>query len=630
MNYMKIQRKSGFFIVILLILPIFASFTILEINATEDTSVTAKGFENTVIVEFENGEMNTLNIKTIRMWVSADNSFKSFKSEPGWSGAKYSDGQLLEFTASDMLKPGESTKFGVITDKKVSGINWKAIANNGNEIGPEKVKVMEISQAQIIIEDENVENVKQTGETLYGTKTFIPDNLRTGSNIRLVGDGFSPEQTHQFYLNDEFLKSAKSDAQGNFITTINIPSTVNVGLNEFKIINELGSSQISNVKINEQNNRLIKAGQIVHEFQVNDVPESLNLDETLSLSGLGQPSSPVLITIKNEDVLETIQVVNIGVNGEWAFEKPISTDDDLGERTVIIRNDFQSTTKNVNFIANQLFSISVFTKTTDSGDVFVLTGTAQPNNDLALSIKNPDDDVIRFDILKIDESGEIKYEFPSDKSLKEGTYILRATQNEITQVSLFTIGTTSYDRVVVYLDKMNFKANTESKLTILGPPSTELTVNIFDPSDSRKFTETIKTNSIGTKTFELDLTGYSSGVYKAVVSNPTYQDTAKFSIGLSSGSGTIAFSSTKPDYSPGESMLIIGNTGANSLLNISLFDPDGIVIDKIEIFTDKEGGFTTEMLGIPSNAAPGIWQIKAQSGLDHKEQVINVVTNNNE
>jgi hypothetical protein len=37
--------------------------------------------------------------------------------------------------------------------------------------------------------------------------------------------------------------------------------------------------------------------------------------------------------------------------------------------------------------------------------------------------------------------------------------------------------------------------------------------------------------------------------------------------------------------------------------------------------------FTTEMLGIPSNAESGIWQIKAQSGLDHKEVEINVATN---
>jgi len=189
------------------------------------------------------------------------------------------------------------------------------------------------------------------------------------------------------------------------------------------------------------------------------------------------------------------------------------------------------------------------------------------------------------------------------------------------------LGATSYDRVVVYLEKMNFSANSKAKIMILGPPSTELTLNIFDPGDNRKFTESIKTNSIGSTTFELDLLGYSSGVYKAVVSNPTYQDTAKFSVGLSSGSGSITFSSTQTDYSPGESILIIGNTGANSILNISLIDPNGETINKIEIFADKEGVFTTELLGIPSSATSGIWQIKAQSGLDHKEVEINVATN---
>jgi len=489
---------------------------------------------------------------------------------------------------------------------------------------------VEISQTQIIIEKENVkdENVQQTGEELYGTKTFIPDNLRIGSNMRLVGNGFSSDQTHQLYLNDEFLKSAKSDSQGNFITTIKIPDSIDAGINKFKIINELGSSQISSIKINEQKNRLIKVGQVIQEFKINDIPASVNIDETLSISGVGQPSSPVIITIKNEDAIETIQVVAIGVNGEWNFQKPVTTDEGLGERAITIRNGFNETSKNVSFVSTQSFTISVFTSTTESGDVFVLTGTAQPNRDLTLLIKNPDDDVIRFDILEIDESGEIKYEFPRQTSSSEGTYVLRATQDDVTQVSLFTLGASPYDRVVVYLEKMNFKASDQSSLTILGPPSTELTLNIFDPSDNRKFTESIKTNSVGTKSFQLDLTGYSSGVYKAVVSNPTYQDTAKFSVGLSSGSGSINFSSTKPNYSPGESMLIIGNTGANALLNISLIDPNGETVNKIEIFTDKEGGFTTELLGIPSNAISGIWEIKAQSGLDHKEQEITVMVNN--
>ena len=642
MNYMKVRSKGSFFIAMLLILSFFTSFAILEVNALclkdssgtctgfeVDISVSAKGFENTIIMEFENGEQNTVKIKTINIWLAKGNSFQVVKQELGWNSKPYGDGQGLTFSTSEVLNPGESMKFGVVTAKKVNAINWKVIDENQNQIGPEKTKIVEISQTPIIVESTYVEvdNVQQTGDILYGTKKFIPDNLRTGSNMRLVGNGFSSEQTLQFYLNDEFLKSTESDAQGNFITTIKIPDSIGTGISKFKIVDELGSSQISSVKINEQQNRLIKEGQVIQEFKINNMPESVTLDNILSISGVGHPSKPVLITIKNEDVIETIQVVDIGVNGEWNFQKPITTDDELGDRTIIIRNDFNETSRNVSIVTGQLFTISVFTATTDLGDVFVLTGTALPNEDLSLLIKNPDDDTIRFDVLKIDESGEIKYEFPNNE-YEEGTYVLKATQNNVTQVSLFTLGTTSYDRVVVYLEKMNFKANSTSKLTILGPPSTALTLNIFDPSDNRKFTESIKTNSIGTKTFEFDLTGYSSGVYKAVVSNPTYQDTAKFSVGLSAGSGAINFSSTQTDYSPGESILIIGNTGANSLLNIFLIDPSGEIIYKGEIFTDKEGGFTTEMLGIPSNAESGIWQIQAQSGLDHKEMEITVSDNN--
>jgi len=642
MNYMKVRSKGSFFIAMLLILSFFTSFAILEVNALclkdssgictgfeVDISVSAKGFENTIIMEFENGEQNTVKIKTINIWLAKGNSFQVVKQELGWNSKPYGDGQGLTFSTSEVLNPGESMKFGVVTAKKVNAINWKAIDENQNQIGPEKTKIVEISQTSVIIESENIEeeNVQQTGDSLYGTKKFIPENLRTGANMRLVGSGFSSEQTHQFYLNDEFLKSIKSDSQGNFITTIRIPDTVNIGLNEFKITNEIGNSQISSVIINEQKNRLIKAGQVIQEFKITDIPQSVILDETLSISGVGQPSSSVMVTMKNEDVIETIQVVDVGVNGEWNFQRLVNADDDLGDRTIIIRNDFNNISNTVSFVTSELFSISVFTTTTDSGDAFILTGTAQPNKDLALSIKDPNDDIIRFDIIKIDETGAITYEFPRNESSTDGTYVLRATQDDVTQVSLFTLDTTTYDRVVVYLEKMNFKANSKAKINILGPPLTELTLNIFDHSDNREFTESVKTNSIGTTIFTVDLAGYSSGVYKAVVSNPTYQDTAKFSVGLSSGSGAITFSSTQIDYDPGESILIIGNTGANSILNMSLIDPNGETINKIEIFADKEGTFTTELLGIPSSATSGIWQIKAQSGLDHKEVEINVASN---
>ena len=149
---MKVRSKGSFFIAMLLILSFFTSFAILEGNAVENISVNAKGFENTIIIEFKNGEQNTVKIKTVNIWLASGDSFKSFKTESGWNGQTYGSGQGLTFSTSDLLNPGESVKFGAITDKKIDAINWKLIDENENEIGPEKTEIVEISQTSVIIE----------------------------------------------------------------------------------------------------------------------------------------------------------------------------------------------------------------------------------------------------------------------------------------------------------------------------------------------------------------------------------------------------------------------------------------------------------------------------------------------
>ena len=102
-----------------------------------DIPVSAKGFENTIIIEFENGEQNAVKIKTINIWLAKGNSFQVVKQELGWNSKPYGDGQGLTFSTSKVLNPGESVKFGVVTAKKVNAINWKVIDENQNQIGPE-------------------------------------------------------------------------------------------------------------------------------------------------------------------------------------------------------------------------------------------------------------------------------------------------------------------------------------------------------------------------------------------------------------------------------------------------------------------------------------------------------------
>jgi len=218
---MKRRSICGICTSALLVVSIFTLLSISEVNAEEVISVNAISYENTVIIEFKND--STSKIKTIRIWVSGDVSFNSFKTEPGWGGGEYSDGKLLIFTATNTLNPGESVKFGLSTNEKVNGINWKALDLNEQTIDTRKTSIQEISHADSsyeLEESKSLDEVKETGSALYGTKKFIPEKLRADSDIRLVGNGFGPEKTLQVFLDDTILKSVKTDEQGNLITTI--------------------------------------------------------------------------------------------------------------------------------------------------------------------------------------------------------------------------------------------------------------------------------------------------------------------------------------------------------------------------------------------------------------------------
>ena len=48
------------------------------------------------------------------------------------------------------------------------------------------------------------------------------------------------------------------------------------------------------------------------------------------------------------------------------------------------------------------------------------------------------------------------------------------------------------------------------------------------------------------------------------------------------------------------------------------------VLSEIEIFSDKNGQFTTELIRVPLNATPGEWTIEANSRLDTASTTIDI------
>ncbi|MEC7711044.1 MAG: hypothetical protein VX587_01890, partial [Thermoproteota archaeon] len=137
---------------------------------------------------------------------------------------------------------------------------------------------------------------------------------------------------------------------------------------------------------------------------------------------------------------------------------------------------------------------------------------------------------------------------------------------------------------------------------------------ILDDASKEKISDTINLGADGFHTFEVESKELSVGTYVVEVRHGKARGDAVFSIGLTQGSGVINMQTTKDEYSAGESILLMGNTGANSLLTLSLYNPEGSVVKQLEVFSGKNGAFQSDKFRIPNDPTIGTWSIKAKSG----------------
>ena len=619
---MYVASKFGMLASVLLVLTLFTIFSLPEAAAADTISVSAKGLSNTIILEILNDKNNTSKIKVINVWVSTDNSFKSFEVEPGWTGNEKANGQMIVFSASKALNPGESVKFGLITDKKTSGINWKAIDENGNTIDKKKVTVQDITGSPIIFEKETdqTQEFKKSAET---TLKIFPEKIRIDSHVRLVGTGFDSNQLLQLYINDILFETILADNQGNFKTTITIPSSLGIGVSNFVIIDEFNNTTTTEVKIEEQLNRFLDTEL---NFGVTSFNQKIKADDTFSVSGSAPPNTGVILTFKNESgVIEKYRVVNVDSKGVWNFGEVIGADVALGKKTILFQNLTMKLEHSLTIKSTSLINITPQKTQYDPGNTITFIGEAEPNSNLEIIIKNQDRIIIHTDDIMVDATGNVNYKFPTDTGFEHGTYIIIINQGDSSYASLFGVGTPSSQQLIITMNKLNFKTTTNAIINVVGPPLTKISILVTDQSGNEELTSSVTTDLTGHGHGVLNLNSLSAGVYTAIALKGNLQDTTKFSVGLTTGSGQITFSSTKDVYAPGDRVLILGKTGSNAILAISLIDPQNNTIRTQEIFSDSNGQFSNTFR-IPIDAETGIWKIEVTSRLDHADTEFNVIS----
>ena len=121
---------------IFLLLVFFISFTIIGFTLDgvfdDEKEITSQSFsfENTTIIKFTNNSLEEL--ITVRIWLT-DSSFKSLKSENGWTSTIAPQEGII-FITSEPIKTNETVKFGIKTDKPNPLIHWEALDKEENQI----------------------------------------------------------------------------------------------------------------------------------------------------------------------------------------------------------------------------------------------------------------------------------------------------------------------------------------------------------------------------------------------------------------------------------------------------------------------------------------------------------------
>ena len=314
---------------------------------------------------------------------------------------------------------------------------------------------------------------------------------------------------------------------------------------------------------------------------------------------------------------EKYRVVTADSKGIWSFEEFIEPSVILGNKTILFENLNSKLTHQLKIKSFSVINITSEKSQYEPGNTITFIGEAEPNKNLEVIIKNQDRAIILTDDITVDATGNINYKFPTDTGFLEGTYIIMINQGDSSYASLFGIGAPPEQQLIVTMNKLNFKTTDKSIVNIVGPALTEISILVTDQSGNEKISTTVITSVDGHARALLNLNDLSSGVYTTIVLKGNLQDKTKFSVGLTTGSGAITLSATKEVYSPGERILIIGKTGANSILFVDLIDPQNNVIRTAEIFSDKNGQFVSGMFRIPIDGEDGVWKIEVSSRLDH-------------
>jgi hypothetical protein len=613
---------TSFRAILLLILLVSSSFTSLvftEIHATTNlVTVTASNNDMTTTLQFTNSAGSISDISSVLLQISQGGNFKSFKTDSGWFGIKTS-ANTLTFTSTNPIKAGQSANFVVKTDQSNPIITWKALDNNNNELGSGEIGTTHGTPPNPTGTPPNPTGNKPPtiippGVLDGSSFRIIPSTPKTGSDVRVIGQGFAATANLDLYIGNNKIDSFTTN-NGNFIITTKIPDDQPTGSVSFFVKDQIGNSKTFSTIIHEARQR----GIIIQ-----NIPLTVNADtvyhrgDTKTLSGTATPGSTLTITVLDSNGHSvTTFTTTADKTGHYSYTSTVPIDASFGEYTIVVSDGKNKVSRSHNIVTSHQILISTSLQKIEPGQTIVINGTSISNQPVAFSIIDPTGNQVFAEDVNVTSDGKIAISYTSNVAAVKGTYKVTVSQGTDQVTAYFGVGEIPLPQLTLSMDKLNYQNVDKPAINISGQPYSTLNLVIVDPSGKQKFSDIILVGPDGFVTYSFNVTSYTPGIYAAVVTRGDVKAATNFAIGLQTGCGSITMKTVKGSYLLGDNIIILGKCNPNTIIRITLTDPNGVVVKSQDTFTDKSGIFSSIDFRIPGDDIPGIWKIQATSGTNH-------------
>ena len=606
---------TSFRAILLLVLLVSSTFTPLIFTgvyaATNLVTVTASSNGMITTLHFTNNGENTSDISSVVLQIAQGGNFKSFKLDKGWFGIKSSP-NALTFSSTNPTKPSQSVNFMVKTDQSNPVITWKASNSNNNELGSGEISASSSTE----ITTNPIGTPTNPPGVLDGSSfRIIPSSPRVGIDVRVIGLSFAKIASLDLYIGTNKINSFTTDDKGNFIITTKIPDDQSIGNVSFFVKDQIGNSKIFNTIIQEARQRSI----VNQNIPLTVVADSIyHRGETKIVSGTAPPGSTLTLTILDSSGNSlTTFTTTADRTGHYSLTRTIPIDAPFGAYTLVVSDGKNQVSKSNNIVTTHQIIISTSQSKIDPGQTIVINGTSISNQPISFKITDPTGNEVFLKDANVTANGKVAITYSTDSAAVKGTYKISASQGTDQVTAFFGVGENPVPQLTLSMDKLNYQNVDKPTINISGPPLSTLNLVIVDPSGKQKFADAIHLDPNGFVVYSFNVTSYTPGIYAAVIERGNNKAVANFAIGLQTGSGAITMKTIKDTYLLGDNVIILGKSNPNTILRITLTDPNGVIVKSQDTFTDKAGIFSSTDFRIPAEGTPGIWKLETTSGVNH-------------